>query len=466
MTPNEAFTCQLANQSKNLVSSPEERIEKLIKLKEAIQDRRAEIAKALYQDFKKHPVEVDLTEVHTTLSEVSFAIKNLKKWMRPRKVKTPKELLGTSSKIIYQPKGRVLIIGPWNYPFSLVINPLAAALAAGNTAILKPSELTPHTTALIKQMIQDIFPPEEVAVFEGGVEMSQQLLELPFDHFFFTGSTPVGKIIMAAASKHLASVTLELGGKSPVIIDKSVNLKSACDRIVWGKFINGGQTCVAPDYVFVPTSLQNELVRGLSASIQRFYGKDETERKNSPDLARIINARNFERIKSLVERSVDKGARVALGAEFDADENYIAPTILTDVKADMPIMSEEIFGPVLPILTYDQLDHVYEYIADHDNPLALYVFGEDQNQLNQIIARTKSGGSCTNQTVLHLGNHHLPFGGAGPSGLGNYHGEFGFRAFSNERAVLHQGPLSAIGFTFPPYSEKVAGFVNKLIKFV
>lgn len=441
-----------------------ERVAKIKKVKNWVLSHQDEIRKALYLDFKKEASEVDLTEINSFLSEATFAIKNLKKWMRPQRAKTPLELFGSKSEIISEPKGVVLIIGPWNYPFTLVLSPLVAAIAAGNTAILKPSELTPKTSALISQMTAELFAQEEVAALEGGVDVSTELLKLPFDHIFFTGSPAVGKVIMAAAAKNLSSVTLELGGKSPAIIDGSARLDLSVERLTWGKFINGGQTCVAPDYVLVKKEMQEDLLAGLKKTISKFYGKSSGEQKLSKDLCRIINEKNFLRLKKMVDDSLAMGAKVALGGEFDQKERYISPTVLTNVTDNMPIMQEEIFGPILPILTFDRLEEAITYVQKKDKPLALYIFSENQKNIDQVLRSTTAGGTCINETILHLANPYLPFGGTGNSGLGSYHGLYGFKAFSHERSVLSQGRLDFIRFFYPPYTKRVKSVTNAMMK--
>lgn len=375
--------------------------------------------------------------------------------MRPHRVPTPMTLLGTHSSIVYEPKGVVLIIGPWNYPFQLVIAPLVAAIAAGNCVVIKPSELTPATSHLLAELVAAVFPEDEVAVVEGDHVVAGKLLALPFDHFFFTGSTKVGRIVAEAAAKHLASSTLELGGKSPAVVDDSADLQAAAKRLAWGKFVNAGQTCIAPDYILVSESREAALVDALRAAIAESYGPTEEERKQSADLCRIINGRNFDRLKKLLDDSIAQGARVEVGGQTDAQDRYIAPTILTNVKGDTAIMSEEIFGPILPILTYKSFDEVAPFITARDKPLALYVFGEDERRVDRLIADTTAGGTCVNNTLIHFANHHLPFGGVGASGSGNYHGFFGFKAFSHERAVLRQGRLDMIKQLYPPYTNKV-----------
>jgi aldehyde dehydrogenase (NAD+) len=435
-------------------TSAKERIEKLEKLRRTMVERREGLYQALHADFRKPAAEVESTEMLMVLTEIDHAIKHLAKWMKPRKVGTPVLLTGTRSEVRYEPKGVVLIIAPWNYPFQLLLSPLVPALAAGNCVMLKPSEKTPHTATFVEQLIRDVFDPSEVTVAQGGVEVSQALLELPFDHFFFTGGPKVGRKVMEAAAKHLAGVTLELGGKSPAVVDETADVKASAERIAFGKFLNGGQTCVAPDYVYVHASKEEELLTRLRETVERFYGTSEEARRSTPDYCRMVDDGQFARVNRLLERSVGSGVRVVTGGTVDATSRYIAPTVLADVKPDAPVMEEEIFGPVLPVLSYERLEDVVRHIRTGSKPLALYIFSRDTKVVERLLAETSAGGTCVNTTVLHLGNAELPFGGIGESGVGNYHGEFGFRTFSHERAVMRQGPLSFLHTFFPPYTEK------------
>ncbi len=458
------FRKQRANQAKVKRSTAAERIAKLEKLRAAILAREGAIRDAMFKDFRKSATEVDITEIYASLVELKDAIKSVRKWMKPQPVTTPLALFGTRSHVNYEPKGVVLIIGPWNYPFQLIIAPLVAAIAAGNCVICKPSELTEHTAKVIVELLGAVFSEDEVGVVEGGPAETQRLLALPFDHFFFTGSTKVGRIVAEAAAKHLASTTLELGGKSPAVVDDSADIALTAKRIVWGKFVNGGQTCIAPDYVFVSEQREAELVNELRKSIAVMYGTSEDDRKKSPDLCRVINARNFDRLKKMLDDSVDQGAKVEIGGGSDAAERYIAPTVLTHVKAEQPVMAEEIFGPILPVLTYQKLSEVPTFITARDKPLALYVFANDQQAVDQIIDNTTAGGTCVNNALIHFANTHLPFGGVGPSGTGNYHGFYGFKAFSHERAVLRQGRVDMLKTVYPPYGPKVSRMLKWMFK--
>ena len=458
----ELFERLRANQAAVKRTTASERIAKLAKLRAAIVAREEQIRVAIAADFRKSPSEVDLTELFPALVEIKDAIGSLKSWMKPQAVKTPMALFGTKSWIHHEPKGVVLIVGPWNYPFQLVIAPLVAAVAAGNCVVCKPSELTEHTSALLRELIGAVFPANEVAVVEGGPAETQRLLALPFDHFFFTGSTKVGRIVAEAAAKHLASSTLELGGKSPAVVDDSADFATTANRLVWGKYVNAGQTCIAPDYVLVSEGKRDELVGELRRAIGQMYGAAETDRRASPDFCRIINDRNFTRLKTMLDTSVAQGATVEVGGETDAGERYIAPTVLANVKPDAAVMTEEIFGPILPILTYQSLAEVVPFITARDKLLALYVFAKDQHAIDQVVSQTTAGGTTINNAVIHFANSNLPFGGVGPSGSGNYHGIFGFRAFSHARAVLQQGRIDVLKDAYPPYTPKV----KKLIKWM
>lgn len=457
---SDLFKKQQANRAAVKRTSANERIAKLEKLREAIQSREQKIRDALAADFRKPASEADMTEIFPVLVEIKDTIKHLHRWMRPQKVDTPLSLFGTHSELVYEPKGCVLIIGPWNYPFQLCIAPVIAAVAAGNCMFVKPSELTAHTSKLLVELLGDVFPESECAVIEGDATETGKLLALPFDHFFFTGSTRVGKIVAEAAAKHLASTTLELGGKSPAIIDDDVDFDQTARRLVWGKFVNAGQTCIAPDYLLVSEGKQQKLVDALKGAIAEQYGASEDDRKKTPDLCRIINTRNFDRLQGMLDATVKAGAKVEVGGVTDASERYIAPTVLSNVKPDHAVMSEEIFGPILPILTFKSFDEVTPFVAARDKPLALYVFSNDEHRIDKVIDETTAGGTTVNNTIIHFVNQNLPFGGVGPSGQGSYHGFFGFKAFSHERAVLRQGRIDALKSVYPPYGPKVANMMK------
>lgn len=458
---NDLYSSLVENRWKMSQTSASERKELLLKLKASILKRREEIKAALYQDFKKPYAESELTEIHTSLDEINFAVKRLSKWMRPKRVSTPIALFGSRSFIQYEAKGVVLILAPWNYPFSLLINPLVAAIAAGNCVMARPSEKTPATAAILKTIVDEVFPANVARVVIGEIDLAEKLLELNFDHIFFTGSTQVGKKIMLAAAKNLTSVTLELGGKSPVIIDQDVNLEDAAEKLFWGKFMNGGQTCVAPDYVFIPENLKEKFCELFKAQIEKRFGETSNERLSTKDFARIIDTKAYERLEAKILHE----KRLLEDRPFK-DERFIPPTLLTDVSLNSPIMEDEIFGPIMPLLSYKNLDTVIEYIQKNPKPLALYVFSKNNKTIKKVLKSTTAGGTAINHVVLHLANPHLPFGGVGPSGMGSYHGEFGFKAFSHERSVLKQGFFTLTNLYFPPYRGAVSRFAFRLLRWL
>ncbi|QAT82152.1 aldehyde dehydrogenase [Corallococcus coralloides] len=455
------FESQRANRWNLSRSTPAERIARLRKLREAIIARREQLAEAIHQDFRKPAMEVELTEIHPTLEELNHTVKHLKSWMKPKRVATPLTLKGASSHVRFEAKGVVVILSPWNYPFQLVAAPLIAAIAAGNAVMIKPSEKTPHTSRFLAQLVRDVYPENEVAVFEGGAEVAEALLQHPFDHFFFTGNPNIGRKVMAAATKFLSSVTLELGGKSPVIIDASANLKAAAEALAWGKFVNAGQTCVAPDYIYVPASKQQAFLEAFTAVLTRFYGATEAERQASPDFARVVDPAAWRRLKEVLDRTVAAGAKVEAGGTADGPSRYVAPTVLSGVTTKMPIMEAEIFGPVLPVLTYERREEVYAHINEGGKPLALYVFSQDSKMVEEVLQHTTSGGVVVNNVLIHVANPNLPFGGVGMSGLGNYHGHYGFKTFSHERAVMVQWMKSLAAVFFPPYRGKTQEWASK-----
>lgn len=434
-------------------SSAAERRARLGRLLDALLARREAFAAAFAKDLGKPAVEVDLTELLPVVDEIRHAQKHLKRWMRPQRAAPTLMTLGTKARIVSQPRGRCLIIGPWNYPLSTLVGPLASALAAGNTVILKPSEFTPNVNAVIGQIVAEVFEPAEVAMVEGAVETSTHLLALPFDHIFFTGSPAVGKLVMAAAAKHLASVTLELGGKSPVIVDASANLRHAAEHLMWGKLVNAGQTCVAPDHLYVHRSVMEPFVALCREVLAERFGADAAAVAASPSLGRMIHERHAQRVAALVDDAVAQGARVLAGGTHDAARRYVAPTLLAEVGDAARIAQEEIFGPVLPIAPFDSLAEVIARINAAPKPLALYLWSRDAAAVDQLRTETSSGSLCVNLCLQQFAHGNLPFGGVNNSGIGNAHGVFGFKAFSHERAVLAGGLLSALKMLFPPYTE-------------
>lgn len=374
--------------------------------------------------------------------------KELKNWSKTKQTDTPLYLFPTKSYIKKEPYGTVLIIGPFNYPVQLVFEPLIGAIAAGNTAIVKPSELTPHVAIVIKDIIEDTFDEAYVSVVEGGIEETQMLLSLPFDYMFFTGSEKVGKIVYEAAARKLIPVTLELGGKSPVIVDDTANIKVASERISFGKFTNAGQTCVAPDYILVQRKVKNDLIKALKKTITEFYGENI---EKSPDFGRIVNQKHFNRLNDLIQIHKDN---VVFGGNSSKEDLYIEPTLLDNITNDNKIMKEEIFGPILPIITYDNFDEVLEIIQSKSKPLSLYLFSEDENMTHRVVEELSFGGGAINDTLMHLANPNLPFGGVGSSGIGQYHGKYSFDTFSHMKSYTFKSTRLESSLFFPPYKGK------------
>lgn len=446
-------------------STAAERIAKIEKVRDTISANLEAIREACYADFKKPSVEVDFAEVSVIQQEANHTIKHLKSWMKTRKVRGTLSMAGTKGWVRYEPKGVTLVIAPWNYPVNLMFGPLICAIAGGNTAILKPSELTPHVSALTAKLVREIFSEDEVAIFEGDASTAQALLELPFDHTFFTGSPTVGKIVMAAAAKHLTSVTLELGGKSPVIVDESANIKKAARSLSMGKFQNAGQTCIAPDYAFVHDSVYDQFVSEMKTTVNEFYGSSEADRKATNDFPRIVNERHAGRVKKLIDGAVTEGATAEFGGEVDIDTSYVAPTMLTNVSTHSDIMVEEIFGPVLPVLKYSDLQQPINHINNHPKPLALYVYSQTQDNIDRVIENTSSGDTAINTCMMHFAHPNLPFGGANNSGIGKSGGIYGFKAFSHERAILRNN-YSSISMLAPPYNNKVKRLVAFMMRWL
>lgn len=438
-----------------------ERIEHLRKLKAAIEENENDIFLALYKDLGKNQFEAAVTEVFFIYGEIDFAIKNLSGWMAPTRIGKTLSNPFAKNRIYYEPKGVCLIIAPWNYPFQLVMSPLISAIAAGNCIMVKPSELSPATSKIISKIILNTFEDEQIACIEGNAEISQQLLELPFDHIFFTGSTEIGKVVMAAAAKNLTSVTLELGGKSPTIIDKEVNLAKAAQKIAWGKLVNAGQTCIAPDYILIHQDLVDEFI-GLYkqfACEMYFKAKEEIDTKV---YGKIISKKHFDRLEHLISDAVEKGARINWGGKSNDKTSRIDPVILTQVPKEAKIIEEEIFGPILPIIPYNDLTEAIDYVNQKAKPLALYIFSKSDKNIKKIIKSTSAGGTCINDVLVHIANPKLPFGGVNHSGTGSSHGFFGFKNFSHERSVVTQRSLDFNRLVYPPYTTKQ--WVLKLLR--
>lgn len=435
--------------------SYEFRVEALIKLKNAIKKYETEIMKALKEDLGKSDFEAYTNEIGVVYLEINHTIKNLKSWMKDKKVFLEIFLQPGKGRIYHEPYGNTLIIAPWNYPFQLLISPLVAAIAAGNTSILKPSEVSSATEKISEKLISEIYSEEFVKIVKGGVEETTELLKLPFDKIFFTGSVPVGRIVMEAASKNLVPITLELGGKSPAIVHKDANIKLAASKIAWGKFNNAGQTCVAPDYVLVHKSIEHEFLNELRNTIKEFYGDNIKKNKN---YGRIINERHVNRIKNLI--NYDK---IFFGGEVDVEEKYIEPTIMNGVTLKDSIMEDEIFGPILPVLVYNQISEAIDIVRHFSKPLALYLFTRDKAVEDLILRNVSFGGGGVNTTILHVASTELPFGGVGPSGMGSYHGKAGFLEFSHKKSIIKQPSNRDFGVTYP-HKALSLGIIKKIMK--
>ena len=445
------------------LESPAQRRARLARLAAAYDAHRPRLAEALARDLGRHPLESELIELHPTGAELRHAVRHVKAWMKARPVGTPLSLFGTRSWIQPEPKGTVLILAPWNYPVFLLLGPLVAALAAGNAVMLKPSEKAPAMEAALLALVREAFPDGEVDVATGGPEVAEALLARPWDHIFFTGSTAIGRKVMAAAARHLCPVTLELGGKSPALVTATADLGKAAEAIAWGKLINAGQTCVAPDYVLVAAAVLPAFLERLAGAFARQAPGDPTA---SADYASLVDGPAFDRQRSLLEGAQAAGARVVLGGQMDAARHRLAPTVLTGVPLNHPLMKEEIFGPLLPVIPYGSDAEALAVLRGLDEPLAAYFFAGSRAEERDWIRRTRAGGTALGQTVIHLANPGLPFGGRGPSGLGAYHGEHGFWTFSHARSVLRQGPLALLGLYHPPYRGALKALAFRLLRWL
>ena len=434
-----------------------DRIENLKKLKNSIKKYENNIINALNIDLGKPEFEAYSNEVGFVYSTIDYFIKNLKSWTKVKKVKNDAAQLPGKSYIYKSHYGAVLIIGPYNYPFQLLIEPLIGAISGGNTVILKPSEYATKTEAIVEKIIKETFDEKYIAVVTGDYKVNSQLLDLEFDYIFFTGSVNVGKIVMEKASKHLTPVTLELGGKSPVIVDNTANLKVSAKRILWGKLTNAGQTCVAPDYILAYEDIYEELIKEFEKVIIEFYGQDIIRSK---DFGRIINDRHMNRLNAILEHDKNK---ITFGGEVDFEKRYISPTIIRDVTLEDAVMNEEIFGPIIPVIKYKNMEDIKYYISHHKNPLALYVFSEDENFSEDIINRFSFGGGCVNDTISHVASAYLPFGGIGSSGMGNYHGKASFDTFTHTKSIVKKSTKIDLKLVFPPYKDKIK-LIKKVMK--
>jgi len=421
------------------------RRQQLRKLRQVLIDHEREIYRALHEDLRKPEFEAYVGEMGIMLEEAKHIEKHLKSWASPKSVRLGMVHWPAGAKVSYEPYGVVLIMSPWNYPFQLLFGPLLGAIAGGNCAVLKPSELAPASAALIERMVRENFPVEYIAVHQGDVPETQKLLQDPFDYIFFTGSPRVGRIIMEAATRHLTPLTLELGGKSPCIVDATAPLEVAARRIVWGKFFNAGQTCVAPDYLLAQKSIAGPLLEKMRAMIPSLYGEDP---QKSPDYARIINAAHFQRLSAYLQQG-----KILTGGKTDSADRYIAPTILGEVPESASAMQEEIFGPILPLIEYESLDEALRFVQRYPKPLAFYLFTEDSKVEARVLGQVSFGGGCVNDTIAHLASPDLPFGGVGGSGFGSYHGRKSFETFTHPRAVLKRSTKLDIPIRYPPYAN-------------
>jgi aldehyde dehydrogenase (NAD+) len=420
-----------------------------------LEENEGEFLAALRTDLGKPAVEGFITDIAFVLSEVETLIKHLAKWNRSKRVSSPLVTLPARSRLVPEPLGVVLVIAPWNYPVQLLLAPAAAAIAAGNAVVMKPSEVSAATSAVLGRLVPRYLDPSAIALVEGGVSETTELLKQRFDHIFYTGNGTIGRVVMAAAVPHLTPVTLELGGKSPVIIDKSANLKVAARRVAWGKWLNAGQTCIAPDYVLVDEQVRQPFLDELGRAVTAFYGVDPHD---SPDYGRIVSDRHFDRLRSLLA-----GGTAAIGGRAEADERYIEPTVLVDVDPESALMTEEIFGPLLPVIPVASAREAVDFVSARPHPLALYVFAGDKGVVEEVLARTTSGGVTVNGTMLHFTNPHLPFGGIGESGMGGYHGESGVRLFQHRKPVLTRGTALDPSLPYPPYNDRKAKIFRRIL---
>ena len=423
----------------------------LEKLRDLILENENLLYEAIYKDFGKSKFDTFTTEISFVLNDIKYYLKNLKSLSKPKKVRTNLANQFGKSRIHNEPLGNILVIGAWNYPYQLSLSPIVAALAAGNCCILKPSEIAENTMKVMAKIINENFPPEYLYVYEGGIDETTELLKLKFDKIFFTGSTKIGNIVYKAAAENLTPVVLELGGKSPAIITKDANLEVAAKRIVWGKFLNAGQTCVAPDYLLVEESIQEQFLEMLRKNIQQFKYEPQSEH-----YTKIINQKNFQRLIKLIDQD-----KIYFGGNSDEENRYIEPTILTNINWKDEVMQEEIFGPILPVISFTNFNLILNEILEHDKPLAAYLFTNTTEEKESFTNKLSFGGGCINDVIMHLGNENLPFGGVGNSGIGNYHGKFGFETFSHQKAVLERATWGEPNIKYPPYSEKKLSWIKR-----
>ena len=432
------------------------RISQLKKIYRTVKKYEKDITQALYKDLHKSEFEAYATEIGFVLEEISLMERKLRRWAKPRRRSTPLTAFSGKSYILYEPYGTVLIIAPWNYPFQLMFAPLVGAIAAGNTVVLKPSPYSANTAAVMEKIITETFEPDYIAIFQGHRDVNQALLQQKFDFIFFTGSPNTGKVVMSYAAKNLTPVILELGGKSPTIVDKDANLKLAAKSIVFGKLTNAGQTCIAPDYLFVHKDVKDQLLKLLVHYIERFYGKDQ---RQAPHYPRIITQQNVDRLYQYL-----RCGKIYYGGQVDRADRYVQPTILTDVNTDCEVMQYEIFGPILPVLEFEDIQEVIDFVNSRPKPLAFYYFSRNKRKISYVLSRTTSGGASVNDTLMHFVNPRIPFGGVGNSGMGRYHGWYSFDAFSNKRSVYSKNLWIDLPFRYPPANNFKLKIVKKLLK--
>ena len=440
----------ISRKSRNI----EYRVAALKRLKRSIKTKEDAICNALYRDFKKPKFESLATETQFVLAEINYMLSNMRLWAKPKSVSTSLSNFPSKDYVQYEPYGQVLVIAPWNYPFQLCIAPLVGAIAAGNTVVVKPSEITPYTASILKEIIADAFEEGHVAVVEGGVEVSQELLQKKWDYIFFTGSTRVGKIIYQSAAKYLTPVTLELGGKNPCVVDQTTPISLTAKRIVWGKFLNAGQTCIAPDYILVHASKKEKLIQHLIKNITLFYGEDI---EKSTDYSRIASINHFKKLQNILSEE-----SILFGGNSNIEDHYIEPTLLDTPKLESNVMLEEIFGPILPILTYTTKEELHSIISANEKPLALYVFSKNKAFQNYMMTNFTFGGGAINDTIIQITNKKLPFGGVGNSGIGSYHGQHSFELFSHKKGIIKKANWLDLPLRYAPY--KLPNWIIKKIK--
>jgi aldehyde dehydrogenase (NAD+) len=459
------FDLQKRNQYNVANTTAKERREKIKRIEKAIHKTyREEIRRASFDDFRKNEAEVDLTEIFPIVASAKYTTKRLVGWMADEKVDTPLAQLGLSSRIKYEPKGVVLIISPWNFAFNLTFIPLISAIAAGNCVILKPSENTSHSSALMKTIIEELFDESEVALIEGGVPETSELLKKPFNHIFFTGAPSIGKIVMKAAAENLASVCLELGGKSPTIVDETADIDAAAARIAWAKNMNNGQICIAPDYVYVHENVKDKFVEAYKKYVTDYYGEDASQ---SESYNRIVNDRHFMRLKSYMDDALERDAIIEFGGNLNNKDNYIEPTIVSNLSDDADLWKNEIFGPILPLRTFKKIEEPIDYINKGEKPLALYMYSSNKKNTKKVERTTRSGAMVINHSAIHYFNNNLPFGGSNNSGIGKGMGIYGFRSFSNAKAIMRQwSPIDGMENFRPPYTDMKKKLINFAIKYL